>query len=1148
MKKILLSLFCLVLALGIKAQGLEKVYVETYYVSDANDQANSITPLPAGSITYRFYLDMLPGYTFKLAYGASIQPLIISSPNSAIYNHESGLSLPTFTKTNVQKNTVMLDSWVTGGGTTNGYYAVPKEFDAAAGGALFVNSNIPKLLQNGVVATKNYNIPLTTQDGMWTAVVEPCKTIGIDTELGLLGTNDTDGDGTVDVQSSFIVNSEIGGGWGPLNGVMGVTPENMVLIAQITLLNNATNDPILNYDFNIQLSSPTGGKENYSTRPLPTDFSGPQYKLSGTLNASVVLPTASITSPAAGTTFTEPASVTINGNAVAGTNSIQKVEFLVDGVKVGEDLTAPYSLPWTSVAKAGNTNLTVRAVDSDGNAGAESAIVGINVNGNAAPVVTGLTATPSPAYIADAITLKATVTDDVAVAGVVFKVDGNVVPGTVVKTVNDYTIVYTVAGAKGNRSWSVEATDNGTPAKVTTVNNTFTVGNKIPTISVAPASFSIVAGNDTTFVASVGDLDGSVSKVDFTIDGVTTTDASAPFEFTYVAIGSGSKTLNAVATDDNNATASASVTFSVVPPSGKDYELGILSELCSTSDVFCMPIKAAKAVSNVTGYDITVIFDHLKVNPTGIVNVVEGSSAFVGDRDYTSYNVHLYPGTDSMKISLWLNTTAPAGTTFTGAVGNTLACVEFSRLSTFGSNGTTSFSTRVLQESSTTGYKLNGATPGSYSTHRETEFAGSLSFWSDNSPIAYTAGINLITNIFGDKNPSVKVQPDVNGNFVYNITNGTKITIDRDGDNTFDVQTTIGGLDAYYTAKVTVDDANFKPSVYQLISMDVNRDGRVTAGDITQIQQRTVLHIGEFTQVGNEHRDWLFVPSTTVLTDDHYRISPSFPYAGSYGYYKNAVPQVSVVKDLEALQLVEYTKLSGNDTCTSIKSENFKGILLGDVTGNYAALAPSTKFKSGSLDATKFMVELRMKADNEYEMIISSANSDVINGYDFSFDCSKFTALTSASDIAKMNLASNLVDNRILVSGYNLGSFKNGKLASISLKANDVVSLSDISVVTSSINESPVAFELSAKDVTGVEVVNGNEARVWPNPASDVLFVTVNEKATVTLLDVKGRVVVETIAYANENNEINVANLPAGVYLVKIVGKKVTETKIIVQK
>jgi len=1108
MKKLIFSLLFILGSLASygQSQGLENILVEEITPTAA---AISAEPKLAGAKTYRIFVKLAPGWSAQTATGMMFNPLILNTTTNFYNNDANGAVRPNtaaFRTHPTVDNPLYYDTWLTIG-------AYGDESRTAS-----FSKIVPRSLDTW--APVNDGIALG---------VNPEAVTSLDPGSDFSSFDYADG-------SPFYSENVI---YYNIVGITGASVENYVCMGQFTTTG------AFNFEMPVQIGNGVRVELCVFRREVEN-----HHEQSNLLRwpVSVVLPTASITDPAAGSIYFEPAIVTINANAVAGSAAINKVEFLVDGVKVGEDLTAPYSLPWTSAAKAGNTNLTVRAVDSDGNAGAESAIVGINVNGNAAPVVTGLTATPSPAYIADAITLKATVTDDVAVAGVVFKVDGNVVPGTVVKTVNDYTIVYTVAGAKGNRSWSVEATDNGTPAKVTTVNNTFTVGNKIPTISVAPASFSIVAGHDTTFVASVGDLDGSVSKVDFTIDGVTTTDASAPFEFTYVAIGSGSKTLNAVATDDNNATASASVTFSVVPPSGKDYELGILSELCSTSDVFCMPIKAAKAVSNVTGYDITVIFDHLKVNPTGIVNVVEGSSAFVGDRDYTSYNVHLYPGTDSMKISLWLNTTAPAGTTFTGAVGNTLACVEFSRLSTFGSNGTTSFSTRVLQESSTTGYKLNGATPGSYSTHRETEFAGSLSFWSDNSPIAYTAGINLITNIFGDKNPSVKVQPDVNGNFVYNITNGTKITIDRDGDNTFDVQTTIGGLDAYYTAKVTVDDANFKPSVYQLISMDVNRDGRVTAGDITQIQQRTVLHIGEFTQVGNEHRDWLFVPSTTVLTDDHYRISPSFPYAGSYGYYKNAVPQVSVVKDLEALQLVEYTKLPGNDTCTSIKSENFKGILLGDVTGNYAALAPSTKFKSGSLDATKFMVELRMKADNEYEMIISSANSDVINGYDFSFDCSKFTALTSASDIAKMNLASNLVDNRVLVSGYNLGSFKNGKLASISLKANDVVSLSDISVVTSTINESPVAFELSAKDVTGVEVVNGNEARVWPNPASDVLFVTVNEKATVTLLDVKGRVVVETIAYANENNEINVANLPAGVYLVKIVGKKVTETKIIVQK
>jgi hypothetical protein len=77
----LLFILCLsVLGFIAQAQnGLENVYVERYYVSDAIDAANSNDPLPAGSVTYRIYADMLPGYTVQTVYGVPAHPLSMTT-------------------------------------------------------------------------------------------------------------------------------------------------------------------------------------------------------------------------------------------------------------------------------------------------------------------------------------------------------------------------------------------------------------------------------------------------------------------------------------------------------------------------------------------------------------------------------------------------------------------------------------------------------------------------------------------------------------------------------------------------------------------------------------------------------------------------------------------------------------------------------------------------------------------------------------------------------------------------------------------------------------------------------------------------------------------------------------------------------------
>ena len=89
MKKVLV-IFGLVLLNSIAhaQQGLENIIVEKYYVSNAADATGSIGTLPAGSVTYRVYVDMLPGYEFQAAYGINTHVLKISTTTSFFNNQD----------------------------------------------------------------------------------------------------------------------------------------------------------------------------------------------------------------------------------------------------------------------------------------------------------------------------------------------------------------------------------------------------------------------------------------------------------------------------------------------------------------------------------------------------------------------------------------------------------------------------------------------------------------------------------------------------------------------------------------------------------------------------------------------------------------------------------------------------------------------------------------------------------------------------------------------------------------------------------------------------------------------------------------------------------------------------------------------------
>lgn len=96
-------------------------------------------------------------------------------------------------------------------------------------------------------------------------------------------------------------------------------------------------------------------------------------------------PSVSITSPANGATYTEPATININAAAGDTNGTVAKVEFFIDGTWAGEDTAAPFSHAWSNMSPRSYT-LTAKATDNQG-ATATSSPVTVAVNANSPPTV-----------------------------------------------------------------------------------------------------------------------------------------------------------------------------------------------------------------------------------------------------------------------------------------------------------------------------------------------------------------------------------------------------------------------------------------------------------------------------------------------------------------------------------------------------------------------------------------------------------------------------------------------------------------------------------------------------------------------------------------------------------------------------------------
>lgn len=237
---------------GLYAQGLEGIVVEKYYSSNAADAADAtaqgaIVPLTAGSVTYRVYVDMAAGYKFSQVYGSAAHNLIVSSSANFYNDANWGVSLDpgTISTANIRKNTGMIDSYFTCGGTAVGKVGVPKteDVDGSLGNAQSILANNPGSCFGSPINGSG------AKDGFATATAGTYlapNSLGLGSSLDVL--DQTAG-------NSIIVTD---GAIAALGGVVGATASNMVLIGQFTTTGT------LSFSFNVQVVNiATGVAENY---------------------------------------------------------------------------------------------------------------------------------------------------------------------------------------------------------------------------------------------------------------------------------------------------------------------------------------------------------------------------------------------------------------------------------------------------------------------------------------------------------------------------------------------------------------------------------------------------------------------------------------------------------------------------------------------------------------------------------------------------------------------------------------------------------------------------------------------------------------------------------------------------------------------
>jgi hypothetical protein len=866
-----------------------------------------------------------------------------------------------------------------------------------------------------------------------------------------------------------------------------------------------------------------------------------------TVNLANIAPTISLASSASAVNLAT--GITLTATAADADGSVASIEFFDGATSLGSGTATTKVI---ASVTAGTHSYTAKATDNQGATTTSSAVTVTATN--ALPVIAITSPSSSIAINANAnATLTATASDaDGSVSKVEF-FDGATSLGSV--SSSPYTLVKSLAA--GSHVISAVVTDNALATVTASATPTITV-NAIPSVVSVHMyaknadststdylnSTSFKVGDQVTLAVKVGDasLVHTLDLFDGTNHYTYTGSAlkSAPVSINHVGntfyfawtVTAGVTNFDVTASNATGGTTSAVFTSSSsgakLDPTivfSTPYVIADQTIPCNTSDFIDVPVvKAGAPIANVTGFDIVINYDASKVVPTGKISINNDliNHLYVGNT--VSYNNI----TGTMNISVYLN--GQGAGSFNG-IGQ-VASAQFVKTPDFRSIDTVLFSSS-LTESYETSINPAAVATGKVITFKNTVFNGSLKFWADNSAITSTGPSTVITN------GATTTHPDGSGMFTVTATT-EDLSIARSIAVSTDVMPVINGYDAYLAALVAVEDPRFTPTAAQIIAMDVNLDGVISAGDVSQINQRTVGMKTSFAQVGAAGKSWLFVDSLALASAPKYQISTVYPRPDGIGYSKDMVPSVDAS-----------FKINPTNACAFSNELAYVGILIGDIDGNYKNItdAQYSSLKSDLVSSTDTKVVFdyanatASKVDGvnylDVPVVISSDLS--VNSLDFALQFDKASLLFSTiinADNAVKTLA-NVVDNSIRFTSYGVSGLTTGStLLSVRFQVVSQSSSSSLSSTAAYVNGNAVASEVTSSsnqlgDVDKITVT------AYPNPAHSILNVNVSQNSTIQLIDVLGQITSEiTDVLAGSTTQINIDNLADGVYSLKVFNDK----------
>jgi hypothetical protein len=219
----------------------------------------------------------------------------------------------------------------------------------------------------------------------------------------------------------------------------------------------------------------------------------------------------------------------------------------------------------------------------------------------------------------------------------------------------------------------------------------------------------------------------------------------------------------------------------------------------------------------------------------------------------------------------------------------------------------------------------------------------------------------------------------------------------------------------------------------------------------------------------------------------------------------------------------------------------FIGFIAQAQNNNHDQVNSKTPSVINALDTVIFDLSKAVVTGSHVEFPVLFRSDDVVNALDFSMKYDQINFLYDSIYSKAYYITSssfyNSADQTIRFTSNSFHNYTHDTvLVTVRFTMLNGINFcsADLNTISVYLNGDPCSFKVVNCLSTGInDIMKSDKVKVFPNPASDKLIIETPSNAEIQLFDLSGRMVLNQTS-RKKSHELNIQNLPNGIYILKI--------------